>query len=217
MSKKAIIVGTSGLIGSKLLDVILHEPNYSEISIFVRKKSKYTSKKLTTVIVDFSRLEDFAPLITGDALFCCLGSTRQKTPHLDDYRKVDHDYPLQLAQIAAKNGVKQYHLVSSIGANANGKNFYTKMKGETEEDIKNVGMPCLHIYQPSFLTGKRKERRTAERILAYFIKVIDPLLFGSLKKYKSIPAMAVARFMYKQSLKTERGVFVHTSDKMHPF
>ena len=215
MGKKAVLAGTGGLIGSKLLDIVLHHPDYSEITILVRKKSKYNSNKLTTVIADFDKLDDYEQHINGDAFFCCLGTTRKKTPDLSDYRKIDHDYPVKLAEIAKKNGMSQYHFVSSIGANPNSWSFYTKMKGETEEDLKKVKMPCLHIYQPSVLTGKRRERRIMEKIIIKIMAVLNPFLIGGLRKYRSIPALTVARSMFKLSLKDEKGVFVHTSDKIN--
>jgi uncharacterized protein YbjT (DUF2867 family) len=105
-------------------------------------------------------------------------------------------------------------LVSAIGANSNSSNFYTKTKGETEEAIKETGLKSIHIYQPSLLTGDRKEHRLIEKIAAVLMKVIDPLLLGGLKKYRSIPAETVAVAMYKQSLNKEEGVFVYPSDKI---
>jgi uncharacterized protein YbjT (DUF2867 family) len=119
-----------------------------------------------------------------------------------------------LAGIALKNGVGQYHLVSAIGANANSSNFYTKMKGETEDDIIKVGLNSLHIYQPSLLAGRNKNQRLGERIANAVMKIINPLLLGGLKKYRSIPAATVAIAMYKQSLKNKTGVFTYTSDKI---
>ena len=214
MAYKAVIAGTSGLIGSKLLDHLLHHSEYSEITILVRRKSKYNSKKLNTIIVDFDNLDNYADEINGHALFCCLGSTREKTPDLGDYRKIDHDYPLKLAEIAKKNGMEQYHLVSSIGANAASSNFYTKMKGETEEDIKRVGMPGLYIYQPSILIGKRREKRLAEKAAVWIMNLVSPLLLGGWKKYRPIAALTVAKAMFRKSLKNETGVFTYTSDKI---
>jgi uncharacterized protein YbjT (DUF2867 family) len=212
---KAIIVGASGLIGGLLLGDLLESPAYKDITILVRKELPVKHKKLTQLIVDFEELEKYAGEITGHAVFCCLGSTRKKTPDLAVYRKIDHDYPLLLAQMALNNGVKQYHLVSALGANAAASNFYSKMKGETEDDIKKVGLKCLHIYQPSLLTGDREEKkRTMERFASVLAKVIDPLLMGNLKKYRSIPAKTVASAMYKQSLIHQEGVFVHPSDQI---
>jgi len=214
MTNKAILAGASGLIGSSLLDILLQQPAYSEVLILVRKELPIKHKKLIQLKVDFNHLNDFAGSISGHTIFCCLGTTRKKTPDLTEYRKIDHDYPLHLGQIAAKNGINQYHIVSSLGANAASSNFYLKMKGETEADIEKIGLPCLHIYQPAFLTGDRKEKRFGERFLTGLVKIIDPLLLGSLKKYRSIPAATVAMAMFKQSLKTEEGVFMHPSDKI---
>lgn len=214
MSNKAVIAGASGLVGSKLLNILLHEPYYDEVLILVRKELPVTHRKLVQLVIDFDKLDDRAAAITGHAIFCCLGSTIKKTPDLAVYRKIDHDYPLKLAQLAKQNGVEQYHLVSAIGANSRSSNFYTKMKGDVEEAIENVGLNCLHIYQPSVLTGGRKESRPTERFIIGLMKVIDPLLIGGLKKYRSISAGTVARAMFNESIKEQEGVFVHASDKI---
>ena len=214
MSNKAVIAGASGLIGSKLLNILLQESHYDEVLILVRKELPISHNKLVQLVINFDKLGDHAASITGHAVFCCLGSTKKKTPDLEIYRKIDHDYPLKLAQLAKQNGVEQYHLVSATGANSHSSNFYTKMKGEVEDAIERVGLKCLHIYQPSVLTGERKESRPMERFIIGLMKVIDPLLIGGLKKYRSIPAGTVARAMFSESIKKQEGVFVHTSDKI---
>lgn len=212
ITKKAIIVGASGLIGSKLLDVLLSQPDYAEVLIIGRKKTKIKNTKIIQLVVEFEHLDHYAPSITGDVIFCCLGTTKRVTPDLNEYRKIDHDYPLQLAEIAFKNGISQYHLVSAIGANSTSSNFYTKMKGDTEDDIKAVGLKSLHIYEPSVLVGTRKKTRPLERIAIMVMTIISPLLLGRLKKYRAIRALDVAKAMYKQSLKNKPGVFTYTSD-----
>ena len=214
MSYKAIIAGATGLIGSHLLNILLNDSNYSEVMILVRKATDIQHTKLREVIVDFNKLDNYQQEITGHALFCCLGSTQKKTPDINVYYGVDHDYPLQLAQLALNNGVEQYHLVSSIGANTTAKNFYLKMKGETERDIEQAGLKCLHIYRPSQLTGNRKESRPLEKFISVIMQIIDPLLIGGLKKYRSIPAETVAKAMFSESLKNNEGVFIHSSDNI---
>jgi uncharacterized protein YbjT (DUF2867 family) len=110
--------------------------------------------------------------------------------------------------------MEQCHLVSSLGADPESSVSYTKMKGETEADITKLGLPCLHIYRPSLLTGDRKEHRPLERVFTVLMKILDPLLIGTLKKYRSIPAATVASFMFKQSMNNQRGVFIHLSDEI---
>ncbi len=214
MVNKAIVAGAGGLVGSELLKILLSSPDYDEVLILVRKELPLTHTKLMQLVIDFNRLHSYSAAITGNTLFCCLGSTRKKTPDLTEYRKIDHDYPLQLAQICLANNISQYHLVSAIGADAGSSNFYTKMKGETERDIIQVRLPGLHIYRPSFLAGKRNESRPMEGFFLSVMKLLDPLLFGSLRKYRSIAAATVAKAMYNQSIKNEPGVHIYPSDKI---
>lgn len=212
MANKAVIVGASGLVGSVLLQIVLQENTYQEVLVLVRQPLPLQHPKLVQLVINFDQLDKYADAITGHALFCCLGSTRKKTPNLQAYRKVDYDYPVKLAQIALHNQIPQYHLVSAIGADNQSSNFYTRMKGEVENTIAHLGLKTLHIYQPSLLTGNRKEFRLTERIAAAVMKVADTFLIGKLKKYQSIPAATVARAMYKQSLNTDEGLFIHPSD-----
>jgi len=214
MTRKAVIIGASGLIGSNLLAILLAQPDYAEVLSIARKKTKSINTKLKQIVVDFDHLEDHADEITGDVLFCCIGSTKKETPNPEDYRSIDHDYPVKLAEIALRNGIEQFHLVSAIGANSSSSNFYTKLKGDTEDDIKKVGLKGLFIYQPSVLLGQRKKGRPLELIAGAFMKIIGPFLLGGLKKYRAITALNVAKAMFKKSLKNKEGIFTYTSDKI---
>lgn len=212
MAYKAIIAGASGLVGSSLLKILLEQPEYDEVVALVRKELPINHAKLVQVVINFDSLQHQTALLHGHALFCCLGSTRKKTPRLSDYRKVDFEYPLALANIALANHITQFHLISAIGANAQSGNFYNKLKGEIEQAVEKLNLTCLHIYQPSLLTGQRSEFRFAERMAAMMMKVIDPLLIGKLKKYRSIKANVVAMAMFKQSLQHKEGIYIHPSD-----
>jgi uncharacterized protein YbjT (DUF2867 family) len=214
MAYKAVIAGATGLIGSELLKLLLADTTYTEVLVIARKSTGIVDKKLIELIINFDELDDHANAITGHAIFCCLGTTQKKTPDRNEYQKIDRDYPIQLAHLAAKNNMEQYHVVSSLGANSSSSSFYLKFKGEMEDGVKQSGVKSTHIYEPSFITGDRKENRPAEKILIPLMRLIDPFLFGSLKKYKSIAATTIAQAMHKQSLKTKEGIFVYPSDKI---
>jgi uncharacterized protein YbjT (DUF2867 family) len=214
MGYKAIVVGASGLVGSKLLTMLLNHAEYEEVLVVVRKDLGLTHKKLTQLVINFDELSKYEVSLTGHAVFSCLGTTNAQTPDKSQYRKIDHDYPLEIAKLAKKNGVEQFHLVSAVGADSKSTVFYSKLKGELEEDLKSVGLKSLNIYQPSFLYGGRKDRRVVETILIDLFKVIDPLLFGGLKKYRSITADAIANAMCRNSLKIASGTHIHTFDNI---
>ena len=200
MAKTAVVAGASGLIGSNLLELLLKSSDFSEVSILVRKLLPLKHPKLRQIELSFDELESFAPLIKGNALYCCLGSTSKKTPDKADYRKVDYDYPLTLAKIAKANKISQYHLVSAMGADKNSLIFYNRLKGEVEAAIEKLNLESLYIYRPSLLTGDRKEHRRGEKLAAGIMNILDPLMIGGLKKYRSIKAEVVARAMLNQTL-----------------
>lgn len=212
--KKAIILGASGLIGGELLTLLLNSDSYSEIIAFSRKPLTIQDSKLNQVITDFDNLESLKSTIKSEILFCCMGSTKKKTPNLKDYKRVDHDIPLFFAKEGLNNNLLQFHLVSALGANPNSSNFYTQLKGEIEQDLKTLPIPSLFIYQPSFLDGERTEKRRLEKVMLKLMKYINPLLAGSLKKYQSIKAKDVAKAMFNESIQNKSGIFVFKSDKI---
>lgn len=217
MAKKAIIAGASGLIGSHLLRQLLDGDAYAQVLVLTRRQLPMQHAKLTQLVLDFDKMDEHADKITGDAVFCCLGTTVAQTPDKALYRKIDHNYPIRLAQLALKNGVQQFHWVSSVGADANSSNAYLKLKGETEDDLKKVGTPSLHIYRPSMLTGRKEKQRFSESVINAIMKLADPLLMGNLTKYHSIPGSVVAKAMIGQSIDNETGTFIYQYNELKKY
>nr|WP_294870708.1 oxidoreductase [uncultured Pedobacter sp.] len=214
MSKKAILLGATGLIGDNLLVQLLNNTNYSEVLAIGRKKLNIEHPKLKELIVDFDHIDQYAADITGDVVFCCLGTTNSKTPDKVQYKKIDYQYPLDIGSIAQNNGATAYHLVSSMGADATSSLFYPKTKGEVERDLKAIPFKSIYIYRPSLLDGNRKEKRSAERIMIGLMRFLNPILIGGLKKYRSIKIETVASAMLKESLTDKKGVFIYSSDQI---
>lgn len=214
MERKAILVGATGSIGSSLLKQLLVNETYTEVLILVRKDLGISHPKLKQLVLNFDELSHYSTQITGDVVFSCLGTTKKKTPDVNEYKKIDYQYPLDVAWIAQVNGATSFHLVSSVGANKHSSFFYIKTKGEVESDLKAVPFSSIHIYRPSLLDGERKEKRFTERLMIAIMRVINPLLFGGLKKHRSIKVENVAKAMIIQSLDDKKGVFIHESDQI---
>ncbi|NJN47005.1 MAG: NAD-dependent epimerase/dehydratase family protein, partial [Candidatus Competibacteraceae bacterium] len=116
MSKTALVIGATGLVGSALVNQLGNANPISKIITITRRPVKHISPKVFNQAVDFEHLEDCAALFSGDYLFSCLGTTRRQAGSVDAQRKVDLGYQFTAAQLAAKNGVRHYLLVSSSGA-----------------------------------------------------------------------------------------------------
>ncbi len=214
MDSHAIVLGSSGLVGNLLLKILLESKQYHSVTVFVRRQLEIQHPKLRQIITDFKDFKHLEKDIEGDILFSCLGSTKKKTPKKEDYVFVDKVIPDTFAEITSKKGLKQFHLVSAIGANSDSSIFYNRLKGELEDSIKEKKIPSINIYQPSLIKGKRKEFRFGESVFTFFFKLLDILLAGSLKKYKSINALDIAKAMYNVSLINKKGVYTFTSDKI---
>jgi uncharacterized protein YbjT (DUF2867 family) len=193
MSKSIIILGASGLIGHAVLNQALENSQIEQIIILVRKSINLKHNKLTEVITDFKNLSEINSNVMGDALICCLGTTRKKTPNLQEYKNIDFGLTVEIAKIAKENDVQQVHLISAIGADPKSKIFYNKLKGETEQALIKIDFSQTIIYRPSLLIGKRNEFRFGELIAQKLAPIFDFFLIGSLKKYHSISANTIAK------------------------
>jgi uncharacterized protein YbjT (DUF2867 family) len=193
MNKTALIAGASGLTGGYLLNLLLESPEYSTVIAYVRKSSGLTHPKLKEMLVDWETLQE--PVAAED-VFCCLGTTIKKAGSQEAFRRVDYDYPLQLAQLQFRGGSQQFLLVSAMGADAESSIFYSRVKGELENALQSIGYNSLHIFRPSFIAGPRKESRPGERIGLAIFSFLSPLFIGPLKKYAPIHAGKIAKAMY---------------------
>lgn len=211
-NKSAILLGASGLTGSSLLNILLEDNTYTEVKIFVRKSLNISHPKLTVHIIDFDKPHTYEKFVQGDVIFCCLGTTIKQAGSQAAFRSVDYSYPVNFGKIAKQNGIQQYLLVSSIGANANSSVFYLRTKGECETGIKETGINSISVFRPASLSGKREIPRTSEKISLGLLNLLSFLLVGKLKKYKPIKAKKVAEAMFKASLNARPGFNVYESD-----
>lgn len=194
-TRKALIFGSTGLIGNLLLEELLNSDRYSEIVLFGRQITGVTHPKVRELAVDFSNPGSFVGQIIGDDIYICLGTTIKKAGSVKKMEEVDRDFPVMIAKEALSNGVKRIAVVSSIGANAESANYYLRIKGEMEQEILKLKFENSAIVRPSMLLGERKERRAGELAGKVVMKVFNPLLVGKMKKYRSIHGRDVAKAM----------------------
>ena len=197
MHNQSIVLGSTGLIGKHLL-TYLGEKDLSVIAI-TRRSIKDIPKNASTMIIDFDEFLDQGHLPGCEHIYICLGTTIKKAGSQESFKKVDLDYCLGFAKKARESGATTISLVTSVGANADSKNFYLKTKGKLENEIKAMGFDSVNIFQPGLLLGNRDEIRPLEFLGQYGSFLLNMFLFGSLKKYRSIEASKVAHAMANSS------------------
>lgn len=213
-TRKALLLGASGLIGRHCLTLLLQDEAYDEVITPVRKPLPQTHPKLTQHGVNFDRLQEYTALLKANDVFCCLGTTIKKAGSQEAFRRVDFTYAYEAAQLAVNNGAEYFLLVSSLGADANSSVFYSRVKGELENAISALPFAAISIFQPSLLLGERTEFRLGERIAEPLAKALSFLLLGPLRKYRPIEARTVASAMIKIAKSQPKGVKVYESDRI---
>jgi uncharacterized protein YbjT (DUF2867 family) len=214
--KTATVIGATGLIGGHLVDLLQQDSTYETVRVLVRRPVQFQHPKVEVKLVNFRDPESFKLAIDGsDALFCAVGTTQKKVKgDKDAYRKVDYDIPLHAARFCAETGCQKFLLVSSVGADSKSKNFYLKLKGEVEDDVKLLPLKMIALFRPSMLLGNRKESRPAEKIGQVVMPLLSGLLAGSWRKYKPIHAREVAAAMVKASQQHNDGIFLYEYNRM---
>ncbi len=211
---KALIAGATGLIGSHLLRMLLDDPDYEQVVILTRRTLNLRDEKSNQIIADFDQINKTLTDIQVNHVFCCLGTTIQKAGSREAFKKVDLEYPLELARITLKNRADKFLLVTALGANSKSIVFYNRVKGEVEKAIRQLGFPCLYIFRPSLLLGDRNERRLGEDIAKKAYKYLDKIFIGPLQKYKGIHAESVASSMIKMAKSSLTGTVILDSHRI---
>ena len=204
-----LLVGSTGFLGRQ----ILNELSLNKLPTIAlnRRNIMNLPKFAEQLIIDFENLPQLQ-LPNIDNLYLCLGHPLFFHNVMGIMSKkikkklflVDFSYQLEIAKKAKEAGAKNISIISAVGANHQSWNYYLKTKGRVEKEIINIGFESTNIFQPGHLRGNKHR---FDILLADMASIIlDPLLMGSFKKFRSIPAKAVAKQLVNNSLNYKAGV-----------
>lgn len=195
MSKTAIILGATGLSGGLLTELLIKATAFSKIKLVSRRATGFEHPKVEDIICDVLELHTIQSEFTGDIVFCCIGTTKAKTPDRDLYYKIDYGIPTNAARLAKKNGIPTFIVISSAGTSTKSSFFYVRTKGEMERDVLSIGVENTYIMKPAFINGRPDQDRKGEKGLKKIMAISDFLMVGPLKKYRSVMALDIAKAM----------------------
>lgn len=213
MPRSAIVVGATGLVGSKLLEALLADPDYFQVHILVRRPLALTNAKLHEHRVDFTRLSKFDWPVADD-VYCCLGTTIRTAGSQAAFREVDYVYPLVVARGALDHGAQQFLFVSAMGADARSSVFYNRVKGELETAAAALRFRAVIAFRPSLLAGERAESRVGERVA---LALLQPARWLVPRKYRPVADRQVARAMVAYAKRGLAGFHIVPSDAIQAF
>lgn len=197
---KALVLGASGLVGQQLVQQLLLDPRYRQVTCLVRHRlaeDKWQDPRqcLQQIEIDFAQLADRQLLFQHRHIYVCLGTTIKQAKSQRAFRQVDFDYVYQAAQITAQAKAISFVWISSVGANANSRNFYLQVKGQLEQAIAQLEKLPTAKVRPSLLLGQRASTRLLESLSIVLFRILSVFMLGPLAKYRPIKATEVASQM----------------------
>ena len=208
---KALVIGATGAVGKDLVQQLIEDSSFERIDVFVRREVKIPAAKVVAHVVDFDHPETWADQLKGDVLFSCLGTTIRAAGSQDAQWKVDYTYQYDAAKAAKANGVKNYVLVSSVGANAKSKVFYTRMKGVLDDAVQQLGFEGCFILRPPSLIRKGSDR-FGEKVGIVALKAFNAI--GLMRSFTPMPTEAVAAAMIRLAKSGRKGVEIIESQEI---
>lgn len=215
---KALLIGATGLVGRLALDQLLECGQYSQVTAISRSELPIEHPKLVSVVAGFDEVianpEQYQDALSVDHLFCALGTTI-KTVGGDkaQFVKIDLEWPIAIATLCKQRGCQAVFAISSLGADSNSGNLYTRTKGQLEDQLQALEFNSCVIYQPSLLIGKRDQlnqpSRRGESIGQALMPLANPLLRGRLRKYRGTPVQSIANQMAKHGVNPPKGFKRH--------
>ena len=175
MKIKAIITGTTGMVGEGVLHECLNHPNVDNVLVINRRTCGVQHLKLKEIIhsdfSDFSSLEN--ELLGYNAAFLCMGVSSAGIKE-DKYFHLTYDLTMALAKPLLKlNPEMTLTYISGAGTDSTekGRMMWGRVKGKTENDLLKMPFKQAYMFRPGVITPTKGLKNT---YTAY--KVMKPLL-----------------------------------------
>jgi hypothetical protein len=161
---RAIITGTTGMVGEGVLHECLLDPQVEEVLIINRKAGGITHPKLKEIIhqdfLDISAIED---QLTGyNACFFCLGVSSVGMTQ-EDYYRLTYTLTIHIAETLSRlNKDMTICYVSGAGTDSTekGRAMWARVKGKTENDLMKLPFKQVYAFRPGFIKATNGLKRT---------------------------------------------------------
>jgi uncharacterized protein YbjT (DUF2867 family) len=212
MKIRAIITGSTGMVGEGVLHECLQHPDVEKVIIINRRPLGVSHPRLTEIIhKDFHDITTIEHQLTGyNACFFCLGVS---SIGMDEkqYTTVTYDLTLHVASILARHNPDMvFGYVSGAGTDSSekGKLMWARVRGRTENDVMKLPFKKAYAYRPGFMKPT-KGLRNANKLYKYvnwmfpFLLAIFPRHVSTLREVALGMINSVRLLPTKQILEVE--------------
>lgn len=212
---RVVMTGATGLVGGLVLKHLGRRADIRAITTLSRKEIVPLDARHRSINAPADEWPGVISQATHDVAVCCLGTTLREAGSKEAFVAVDLVAVTRFAQACRAAGVRQFVMVTSVGADERTRNFYLSTKGKAEAAVQQIGFERVDIMRPGLLVGKRKgPLRIGERLAIAVSPITDILTPAVLSRYRSISADTVARAIVSCVGNTDPGIFRHHNDEI---
>lgn len=192
MKIKAIITGSTGMVGEGVLHECLNHPEVESVLVINRKTCGTTHPKLKEILhsdfSDFSAIEE--KLVGYNAAYLCMGTTSFLVSE-EKYSHVTHDLTMALATPLAKlNPEITICYVSGAGTDSTeaGRLMWTRVKGKTENDLLKLPNKQSYMFRAGLIqpTPGLSNAYLMYRVVNPVIPILRKIFPGMVSSLKEI-------------------------------
>lgn len=155
MNIKAIILGSTGMVGEGVLHQALLNPKVVSVLVINRRPCNIKHSKLKEIIHnDFFNLSGIEEHLSGyNACFFCLGVSSVGMKE-KDYTRITYDLTMNAAETLVRlNKDMVFCYVSGAGTDSSekGKTMWGRVKGRTENHLLRLPFKEAYMFRPGFI------------------------------------------------------------------
>ena len=202
------MLGATGAVGNHAALTLAKLPDIARLTLLGRR----SADNVVGVVVAQHVVDIFAPtsyegLLTGHTTaICSLGVGQPSKMSQAEFQKIDRDAVLDFARACKRAGVEHFELLSAVSANSKSSSFYLRTKGELEDGLKALDFERLSLFQPSMIVTPTNRYGLGQAVLLKAMPMLDPLLIGPLRKFRSIRVEQLGKAIAMNVLREKRGV-----------
>jgi uncharacterized protein YbjT (DUF2867 family) len=205
--KTVWLAGASGMVGSRVLEALLQEPEFMRILAITRRPLGRDSLRLANRIVLFGQLEAQLKGQACEMALCCLGASYQEAGSEAAYREAAQTCVLAYARAAQAAGARRFVMLSCCSANSQSRNTAARVQGETLDALTAMKFESLDLLVPGPLLGMRRGAGLGQLLSMIGVLILRPLQLGAAESRRAIGATLVASAMIGAARSGRRGVY----------
>jgi uncharacterized protein YbjT (DUF2867 family) len=182
MSMRAIITGSSGMVGRGVLLECLESPDVESVLLVNRRPGDISHHKITEIVhADFSDISSIGEKFRGyNACFFCLGVSALGMTE-EQYTRLTYSLTYRFAEtVHSLNPDAVFVYVSGMGTDSSesGKSMWARVKGKTENAILAMGFRDAYAFRPGLILPEKGVRSRTSWYNAFYLvmKPFFPLL-----------------------------------------